>query len=306
MRRRRILKITSTALALAMLCCLLSGAARGSSKKSKTAEEFSPCRIYYDGLLGGIGQHNGSFLYLPLEDTCLFFGFEISTITEENGYTAVGDELIISQTADSGYLTANYRYVYCPGNYRIIHEEVYLQAEALCDILGLEISISSDLKQADIDSSGFVLLTGSATYYEDNYSNDDIFWLSNIIHSECGHQSLENMIGVGNVIMNRVASSRYPDTIYDVIFDDEFTVQFSPAYSGSIYNQPGELALAATYLTLEGYNTVGDSMYFVNPYGAQGDSYDWFKYGLKFVIKIDDHEFYTLKNGDGLEDGNDS
>ena len=50
--------------------------------------------------------------------------------------------------------------------------------------------------------------------------------------------------------------------------------------------------MIAACLCLEGYNTVGDSMYFVN--AALADD-GWFTDTKDFVIRIGDHDFYRLR-----------
>ena len=94
------------------------------------------------------------------------------------------------------------------------------------------------------------------------------------------------MIGVGNVVLNRVASSRFPNTVEDVVFQ---TGQFNPVDMGTIYLEPSEEAILAAKLAIEGVNTVGDSLYFVNP--VAGDS-RWFNASLTPTITIADHAFY--------------
>ena len=52
-----------------------------------------------------------------------------------------------------------------------------------------------------------------------SYNEDDVYWLSRIISAESRGEPLEGQIAVGNVVLNRVRSSAYPNTIYGVIFD---------------------------------------------------------------------------------------
>ena len=47
--------------------------------------------------------------------------------------------------------------------------------------------------------------------------------------------------------------------------------------------------MIAACLCLEGYNTVGESLYFVNPDRGDGS---WFEASLRLVISIGDHDFY--------------
>ena len=74
-----------------------------------------------------------------------------------------------------------------------------------------------------------------------------------------------------------------------MVLDREHTLQFEPVGTGEVTAVPDEEAEIAAYLCLEGYNTVGDSLYFVNP--ARGDA-SWFERALTKVCVIDDLHFY--------------
>ena len=74
----------------------------------------------------------------------------------------------------------------------------------------------------------------------------DYYWLARIIHAESGGEALEGQIAVGNVVLNRVASGDFPDSIPGVIFDDENGVQFEPVSNGSVTKEPTERSTAAT------------------------------------------------------------
>lgn len=50
-----------------------------------------------------------------------------------------------------------------------------------------------------------------------SYTNDDYEWLRKNIYFESRNQGFKDMIAVGFVVMNRVADSRYPDTVKDVV-----------------------------------------------------------------------------------------
>ncbi|MBR4056570.1 MAG: cell wall hydrolase [Oscillospiraceae bacterium] len=125
---------------------------------------------------------------------------------------------------------------------------------------------------------------------ESVYNAEDLHWLTQIIHAESGNQPIEGMIGVGNVVLNRVADPTCPDTVYDVIFDCRYGVQFSPTETGSIYDEPNEMSIVAAKLCLEGYNTVGNSLFFVNP--MIGIS-DWFSQTRTYITTIGEHAFFA-------------
>lgn len=60
---------------------------------------------------------------------------------------------------------------------------------------------------------------------------DDLTLMAAIIYCEAGAEPYETQLAVGAVIMNRLQSSKYPNTLYDVIYQKG---QFSPARSGKL------------------------------------------------------------------------
>lgn len=60
---------------------------------------------------------------------------------------------------------------------------------------------------------------------------DDLTLMAAIIYCEAGAEPYETQLAVGAVIMNRVQSSRYPNTLYDVLYQKG---QFPPATNGKV------------------------------------------------------------------------
>ena len=100
---------------------------------------------------------------------------------------------------------------------------------------------------------------------------------------------MKGKVAVGNVVLNRVKSDEYPNTIYSVIFDKKFGVQFQPVENGSIYNEAVQGAYLAAKLCLEGYNVVGECKYFLNPDKATNF---WITQNKKYFSTIGSHDFY--------------
>jgi N-acetylmuramoyl-L-alanine amidase len=94
---------------------------------------------------------------------------------------------------------------------------------------------------------------------------------------------------VGNVVLNRVHSDEFPDTIYDVIFDSRWGGQFQPVSNGTIYDDPTEESVVAAKLCLEGANTAGASLYFLAPALTQNH---WIMDNQTYVTTIGCHWFY--------------
>lgn len=94
-------------------------------------------------------------------------------------------------------------------------------------------------------------------------STDDVSLLAALIYCEAGNQSREGKVAVGAVVMNRIASSSYPGSIREVIYQSG---QFSPAISGWLdqviaSGAPSDCYEAAQ-AALNGENPVPGALYF--------------------------------------------
>ena len=88
--------------------------------------------------------------------------------------------------------------------------------------------------------------------------------LASIIYCEAGNQPYEGQVAVGAVIMNRVKSGSYPNSIEEVIYQSG---QFGPAATGwlnRVRSSKGysQIALQAAVDALNGSNPIGNCLYF--------------------------------------------
>ncbi|HOS70797.1 MAG TPA: cell wall hydrolase, partial [Bacillota bacterium] len=94
----------------------------------------------------------------------------------------------------------------------------------------------------------------------------------------------------GNVILNRVKSSSFPNTVKGVIFEYYKGIpQFSPVADGTIYNDPNADSIKAAKAAFNGTSYVGNATYFFNPNKSEGT---WIVNNKTFVIRIGNHVFY--------------
>ena len=102
---------------------------------------------------------------------------------------------------------------------------------------------------------------------EVTFADGDRYLLANLIYCEAGGEPYEGKVAVGAVVINRVLSSVYPDTMTGVIYQRK---QFSPVASGRL-----AAALAAGKATqscyqaadeaMAGVTNVGNCVYFRTP-----------------------------------------
>ena len=119
--------------------------------------------------------------------------------------------------------------------------------------------------------------------------NEHIYWLSRIINAESAGESMRGKVAVGNVVLNRVESHLYADNIYDVIFDTQYGVQFTPAANGTIYNEPSGDSIVAAKRAFLGEENVGNCLYFLNP---RISTNFWIVNNRTFYKTIGNHDFY--------------
>ena len=102
---------------------------------------------------------------------------------------------------------------------------------------------------------------------EVTFAEGDRYLLANLIYCEAGSEPYEGKVAVGSVVINRVLSSVYPDTVVGVIYQSK---QFSPVTSGRLALALADSkATAACYQAadeaMKGYSNVGNCVYFRTP-----------------------------------------
>ncbi len=198
-----------------------------------------------------------SEVYVPLQEVCETLG---ATAVIWDGETEVMEVeapgAVIRAEVHELYMECNGRYIYIPGEVQYRHNRVMVPATAVAWAFGGQAEYLYEGRVVNI-STGEPPESGSSFYGE-----NDLYWLSRLIEAEAGGESMEGKISVGSVVMNRVESDKFPDTVEEVIFDKKFNIQFSPAYNGAIYNTPSEDSVIAAKLSLEGAKPVEDCLYF--------------------------------------------
>lgn len=251
--------------------------------------EYPSVPVYYDGLLSDRGYLYNDVIFIQPQSLCAYYGLELTEKSEADSASLTIGGVELTASLGQGYMAMDGRYLYTPEDYIIVNGHVCLPCDAVGRIFGISIVPAEDLSRADGQLTSLRLLQGGEDYYATHYPQEDLYWLSRIIYSETKDQPMAGLIGVGNVVYNRLNSDDFPDTVFDVIFDRRHTVQFDPAATGGVLGEPDERSVIAAYLCFEGYNTVGESLYFVNP--DKGDS-GWFEQALEPVISLGDHDFY--------------
>ena len=197
-----------------------------------------------------------------------------------------GENLQIQATENKLYIIANGRYFYTVGKVMEIDGEIYVPITPLVKALNCHVNWSNDQNRYVVRSGDTRRLKNA----EQIYADDAVYWLSRIIYAEAGGESMQGKIAVGNVVLNRTRSSQFPNTIYGVIFDKKYGVQFAPTANGMIYKTPNADSVIAAKICLEGYSVSNQALYFFNPKYTSGA---WVKNNRDYLFTIGNHVFYN-------------
>ena len=102
---------------------------------------------------------------------------------------------------------------------------------------------------------------------EITFAEGDLYLLANLIYCEAGGEPYAGQLAVGAVVINRVLSSLFPDTVVGVIYQRK---QFSPAGSGRLalalaQNKATPACYQAAQEAMNGMTNVGNCIFFRTP-----------------------------------------
>lgn len=146
-------------------------------------------------------------------------------------------------------------------------------------------------------SSGQRVVDCSELQRESKYQLEqaDLEVLLRIVEAEAGCEDEDGKLLVANVILNRLDSDHFPDSITEIVFQRENGVsQFSPTADGS-YNkvQISEETVNAVGRALAGENISQGALYFAARKYADRESMRWFDEKLTLLFRHGGHEFYS-------------
>lgn len=95
-----------------------------------------------------------------------------------------------------------------------------------------------------------------------NLSENDIRLMANAVYGEARGEPYEGQVAVAAVILNRVKSPSFPDTVSGVIFQPG---AFTAVADGQIWLTPNETARKAVIDAANGWDPTGGCLYYFNP-----------------------------------------
>lgn len=115
--------------------------------------------------------------------------------------------------------------------------------------------------------------------------SNDAYLLAQAVSAEAKGEPYEGQVAVAAVILNRIKSSKFPNTLRGVIFEP---LAFESVDHGTIYYAPTASARRAAQDALNGWDPTYGCIYFWNPAKVSGTSWVWTR---KILRRIGDHVF---------------
>ena len=156
----------------------------------------------------------------------------------------------------------------------------------------LNVSSSMENKVNELDARSITLAENPTLMSDEDYDT-----LLRIVEADAGSEDIKGRVLVANVIMNRVKSEDFPNTVTEVVWDNSDGVpQFSPTYDGRINEVTvSDETREAVKQALKGTDYSEGALFFIQKSAAEAHNIKWFEKDLRKLFKYGVHEFYTYK-----------
>ncbi len=114
--------------------------------------------------------------------------------------------------------------------------------------------------------------------------------LERIVEAESGDQTIKGRQMVANVILNRMKSEKFPNTVREIVFASR---QFSPVSNGSYYRvKVSARTKKAVEKALKEKDNTNGALYFMYRAGSDSSNVSWFDRELTKICEYGCHEFF--------------
>ncbi|QQP14016.1 spore cortex-lytic enzyme [Lysinibacillus agricola] len=111
-------------------------------------------------------------------------------------------------------------------------------------------------------SSGSSNNNGTKTQVPPKYTDKDLQLIANAVYGEARGEPYEGQVAVAAVILNRLESSEFPNTISGIIFQP---LAFTAVADGQIWLEPNQRAKEAVLDAMNGWDPSENALYYFNP-----------------------------------------
>jgi N-acetylmuramoyl-L-alanine amidase len=205
--------------------------------------------------------------------TALIFGTAAVAVSAANivkGDTAENNKTVQQRLADLGYYAGKVDGIFGPKTRAAVKS--FQKKKGL---------VQDGIVGAKTEKALGITLGGGA---KATANTADTALLARCIHAEARGEPYTGQVAVGAVILNRVKSSKFPNTISGVIYQPG---AFTAVSDGQMNLSPNETSLKAARDALNGWDPTNGCLYYYNPATATSK---WI-WSLRVELKIGKHSF---------------
>ena len=178
-----------------------------------------------------------------------------------------------------GYYLGNVDGIYGPATVKAVKSFQKKNGLTADGIVG-----ASTYRALGMNSSYNVLINQTQNSKPSQYTSSDLYLLAKTIYAESRGEPYTGQVAVGAVILNRVRSSQFPNTVSGVVYQKH---AFTAVSDGQINLTPDNTAMRAAQDAVNGWDPTGGALYYYNPAVATSS---WI-FGRKTITVIGKHVF---------------
>ena len=189
-------------------------------------------------------------------------------------FSSMSNETAIAKSESSSKFKRN-------SNGEIIHE---VQKDETVKDIAISYGVPMDDLLAKNDKTTKTVKTGDVLVMPKTLTSQEKNLMARLVEAEAKGEPYKGKVAVANVVLNRVESSKFPDTVTEVI---NAKGQFSPVSNGSIKKPASTDSKKAVNEAIALQENAMDATFFYNPKKTNDK---WIK-SLKVIAKIGNHNF---------------
>lgn len=253
-------------LAVVMLAALVAAAVPGVAQAAEELDvavelngeprELTPSAFRHEGLV-----------FVPLREFVEHLGGRVEYHPAERRITVTRGSVTMVLSPDSPEAAVNGEVQALPAPPINVDGRVFFPARFVAEALGDSVEWIAQRSVLAVSSS-YVddAATGPEGYGDRaaviSYTEEELELLVRVINAEAYDEPYEGMVAVGAVVVNRVRSPAWPNTIYEVLTQPG---QFAVIANGHVYRQVRPEAYLAAMDALRGVDPTNGALFFFNP-----------------------------------------
>lgn len=145
-----------------------------------------------------------------------------------------------------------------------------------------ETTDNDNLVESEVDTSN---LNNNNSDFDIEIDSINVELLAKVIYAEARGESFEGQVAVGAVIVNRMESPKFPNTIEEVLYQSN---QFKSVSNGQINLSPNQSAYRAAQRAINGEDPSQGALFFFNPDKSKNpEAFDQYE----ITVRIGNHIF---------------